>query len=835
MRKEDVKDMEKTKETAGVQEPRLKLPDRLPENFRYTPEGGLTQTEAEEKIRQGEANRMTEEDGKSLRRILADNLFTLFNFLNAALAVCLLLVGSYRNMLFVLIVAANILIGTVQEYRAQQTIRKLKLLSAPEVHVIRDGREVTLKVEETVRGDLVVLRSGDQVVADAVIVDGSGSAMESLLTGESDAVPKKVNSWLYSGSYITEGRMLAQLVYVADDSYVGRLTREAKKTVRPGSRLMNEMNRLIRFDSMVLVPLGILLFLKQTLLLKAPLTSAVPSTVAAMIGMIPEGLVLLTSIAMAVGVVKLARRKTLVQELAGIETLARADVLCLDKTGTITTGDMTVEALEGVEEDEASLRRELSRFLGAFDEKSGTLNALRRAVAPALETTVAVLPFSSERKKSAATFQDGTALILGAPEFVLGEKYPPELRAHVNELAAQGKRVVLLAAGEGIVNAENMPEIRKIVGLCILKDEIRPGAEETLSYFRRQGVTVKVISGDNPKTVSRIARMAGLEGWESMVDATTLTTPEALQEAAEIYTVFGRVTPEQKKLLVEAMKRNGHNVAMTGDGVNDIPALKAADCSIAMAGGSDAARNAAQLTLLESDFGVMPQIVLEGRRVINNITRAASLFLTKTLFSFLLSMLLLFIPGTYPFQPIQMTLVSGLTVGIPGFFLALEPSEERIRGNFLRTVLMRALPGGVAVALCALAAMSLTWFGWPESLCSTLSTMLAGAVGFVVLTRTCLPLNLHRGVLVGVLIAAFTVICMTMRKMFFLDPLTGPAWIALGVLAALGCAIVLVTASVVKKKGWDTKEEPLRNLMDSRTGRKMQEWLKKLTRKKESA
>ena len=784
-----------------MEENKLKLPDELPEGFSYTDREGLTTEEAQRRAERGEANRLTQDDGKSLKRILADNIFTLFNFLNFGLAICLLLVGSYRNMLFITIITANILIGTIQEYRAQQTIRRLKLLNAPEVHVMRDGKEVTLKVEDTVRGDLVVLRAGDQMVADAVVVDGTGNAMESLLTGESNPVPKQINSWLYSGSYITEGRMTAQLVYVADESYVGRLTREAKQITRPGSRLMTELNRLIRFDSMVLVPLGILLFLKQTLLSHIPVEHAVPSTVAAMIGMIPEGLILLTSIAMAVGVMKLGRRNTLVQELAGIETLARADVLCLDKTGTITTGDMELASFVCLEKSEEEIRRELSRFLGAFDEKSGTLDALRKAVPPVQEKIVAVLPFSSKRKKSAVTFQDGTAMILGAPEFVMGEGMTEELRRQVSELAEQGNRVLLLASGQGIVNEEAMPPVRTLYGLCLLKDQIRPGAEETLRYFRDQGVEVKVISGDNPHTVSRIARQAGLEHWDQWVDAGTLTTPEAIADACERYTVFGRVTPEQKKELVLAMKEKGHDVAMTGDGVNDIPALKAANCSIAMAGGSDAARNAAQLTLLTSDFSVMPEIVLEGRRVINNITRAASLFLTKTLFSFLLSVVMLVLPGTYPFQPIQLTLVSGLTVGIPGFFLALEPSTERIRGSFLRTVLMRALPGGVAVALCSTLAMTLNYFGWNREMCSTLSTLIAGIIGFVVLLRTCLPMNRHRAILMASVCTAFVGAVLLFRKLFFLEQLDGRAWIALLILAGLGCAIVLVTARIVKKRG----------------------------------
>ena len=771
----------------------LTLPSELPDDFVFTEVSGLTSAEAEKNAASGLSNRMSSTGEKTIPQILFSHVFTLFNLLNFALGLCLLLVGSYRNMLFLFVIIANILIGALQEYRAQKTIAALKLLNAPSVHVLRDGQEKTVSSDEAVRGDLVILRGGDQVVADAVVIDGYGAAMESLLTGESNAVHKEVNSWLYSGSYIVEGRMTAQLVYVGDESYAGRLTAEAKKDARPESRLMVDLKKLIRFDSMILVPLGILLFLKQFLLNRVPVTEAVPSSVAAMIGMIPEGLILLTSVAMAVGVVKLGRRKTLVQELSGIETLARADVLCLDKTGTITTGTMALESVVGIDRTEKETEEGLSRLLGAFDENSGTLNALREKLVPGTEKPRAVLPFSSARKKSAVTFYDGTTLILGAPEFVLEDNYSPELRARVEGYAAEGKRILVLAEARGLLTEETLPPIRAVCGLCILSDQLRPGVDQTLQYFRDQDVDVRIISGDNPITVSMIAKRAGLPDADRYVDLTTLKTEEELDQACEQYKVFGRVTPEQKKSLVLALKRRGHNVAMTGDGVNDIPALKSADCSIAMAGGADAAKNAAQLTLLSSDFSALPEIVLEGRRVINNITRAASLFLTKTIFSFLLSIMMLLVPGAYPFQPIQLTLISSLMIGLPGFVLALEPSEERIRGNFLKTVLLRALPGGVAAACCAALSMAMSpILGWPRELCSTLATLSAGFVCWLVLLRTCLPLNLTRKILLAVVIGAFAGAFFLLRRIFFLEWLSGTAWLVLAGLAVLGGGIILL-------------------------------------------
>lgn len=560
---------------------------------------------------QGLGNEMKNKAGKSFKEILFSNLFTFFNILNMILALCVIMVGSWRNTLFMLIVLANVLIGTIQELRAQKTIQKLQLLNAPVVNVLRDGVEAKVSPADLVKGDLVVLRAGDQVPADAVVISGSGFAMESLLTGESNAVPKTINNWLYSGSYINEGKLTAQLVYVAEESYAGRLTTEAKKTERPRSALMTDLNRLIRFDSIILVPIGILMLLKKCLIEHIALTEAVPNAVAAMIGMIPEGLMLLTSVALAVGVIKLGMKQTLVQELYGIESLARVDVLCLDKTGTITSGEMELEAVEGVEVSGEEARQALARFMSAFDDHSGTLNAIRKRITPTGETPRAVLPFSSARKKSAATFADATTLIMGAPTFVLdGAHYSADLRERVESLSAQGKRVTVLASARGMVTETDAPAPEKILGLVILSDEIRPAAADTIRYFNEQQVTLKVISGDDPHTVSAIARQVGIINADRYVDATTLQDREAIYDACEKYAVFGRVTPQQKKILVEELKKHGHTVAMTGDGVNDIPAMKAADCSLAMAGGADAARHAAQVTLLNSDFSAMPDIVL---------------------------------------------------------------------------------------------------------------------------------------------------------------------------------------------------------------------------------
>ena len=761
----------------------LHIPSALPDDFVQTAPTGLTDEQAIGRPR----NEVKVRPGKSALQIVLSHLLTPFNALNLSLAVCLALVGSWRNMLFLGVVISNLVIGVFQEFRARRTIRKLQLLNIPTAHVLRGGKEKACSPDALVQGDLVVFRAGDQIVADAVIVDGSGAADESLLTGESRTVIKKPGDWLMSGSHITMGRLTAQLVHVGDESYAARLMRTARKIRRPKSALMTDLNKLIRWISFILVPAGLMLFVKQYFLLHIGLDHAVPSSVAAMIGMIPEGLMLLTSVAMAAGVVKLGRRSTLVQELYGIETLARADMLCLDKTGTLTTGRMKVTSLIpiGIEEDE--LRIALSHFLGAFDDAGHTLEALRREVEPGSEKPIQTLHFSSERKVSAASFSGGVTYVLGAPGFVPGTDGVNE---HVKKAALAGGRVLALAECAGCMEDDMLPPFSRVLGLCVLSDEIRENATDTLSYFRDQGVTVKIISGDDPVAVSAIARRVGLDGWDRLIDASALTD-EAIQQACEEYTVFGRVTPEQKRQIVEALKARGHSVAMTGDGVNDIPALKAADCSIAMAGGSDAAKHVAQLTLLDADFASMPLVVGEGRRVIGNITRAASLFLVKTLYSFALTLLLLAIPATYPFQPIQLTLVSALTIGVPSFVLAMEGNRDRVRVPFLQTVLLRAVPGAAAVTVCAILSMMTSFLGWPREVCSTLATLSAGCVGLMMLSTVCRPWTKLRVVLLVVICAVFALSVIFLGSVFFLAWLSPSQIAAFAAIAALGALVMI--------------------------------------------
>lgn len=766
---------------------------------------GLTAAEAARRAQAGQSNRTTASAGATVGQILRRNLLTLFNLLNLVLALCVILVGEYRNALFMGVVISNTLIGTIQEVRAKRTVDRLMLVNTPECHVLRDGQEMTCAPEELVLGDLLILNAGDQVPADGVVVNGSGAADESLLTGESDRVTKKPGDELMSGSYLLEGKVIVELTRVGDDSYAAGITRQAKAIRRPKSMLMADMNRIISLVTRVLVPLGVLLFLKQFCLGHEPLNVSVRSAVAAMVGMIPEGLILLTSVALAVGVVTLGRRQTLVQELYGIETLARADVLCTDKTGTLTTGRMHLEKVipaDGVTEDD--LRAAVSRYLGAMEHANATTAALLEAFPAAGEKPVATLPFSSARKHAAASFVDGTTVALGAPSFLMGRDWrDPVLSPVIGEQAAQGMRVLAVAQCRGCIADEHIPADPRLLGLLVLSDELRPNVQETVRFFREEDVTLKVISGDDPRTVSAVACRAGVPDADKAVDLSALPDDQ-VAEAAEKYTVFGRVTPQRKRILVEALKACGHSVAMTGDGVNDIPALKAADCSIAMAGGADAARHAAQLILLDSDFASLPAVVAEGRRVVGNISRASSLFLIKTFYSFALTVLTLLLPMAYPFQSVQLTLISALTIGAPGFVLALEPNRARISGSFLRRVMSAAIPGAAGVTVSALLAMALSTFGYiPAEASSSMAALSAAVMGLLSLGLVCIPFTRLRIAVVSVMSVAMVGAVALLGRLFAIDlsGMTAPLWLFTAGVTLLGAAVLLLLRWLIGKKG----------------------------------
>ncbi len=726
--------------------------------FHPDPEYGLSGEEVGLRQDQGLTNADSGIKTKTEWQIIRENVFTFFNILNFILAAAVLLVGSPRNALFMGVILSNIVIGCFQGIRAKRTIDKLSLISSPKARVIRDGEERTIAVEEIVLDDIMRLSAGNQICADATVVEGECEVNESLITGESDPVTKTAGDSLLSGSFIVSGSCLAQVEHVGKENYATRITGDAKYIKKRTSEIMDSIDKIVKVIGFAIIPIGALLFYKQFFILGDTFKNSVVSTAAAVVGMIPEGLVLLVSVAFAVSVVKLSSKKTLVQDMYCIETLARVDTLCLDKTGTITEGSMQVDELlplEGYTEEE--MRAALSALMTVLTDENPTSNALREYLGEERSawTATQTVPFSSARKWSGAYFPGHGLFVMGAGEFVLGEKFE-EIRELAERYSENGQRVLVLAQGqEGFLEKE-LPGDIEAVGLLLLSDKLRREAPRTLRYFADQGVDLKVISGDNPVTVSNIAKRAGLQNAERYVDAGTLKTQEEIEDAVERYTVFGRVTPQQKLDFVKALKARGHTVAMTGDGVNDVLALKEADCSIAMASGSDAARTVSNLVLLDSNFSSLPLVVQEGRRSINNLQRSSSLFLVKTIFSALIGVLFIFLDYTYPFMPIQLTLISSFTIGVPSFILALEPNRDRLKGRFIFNVLRMCLPASLTMtanilALCAISGpLELT-----NVEMSTLAVLMTAFTGFIMLFRVCTPFNGLRGTLFSVLLVGF--------------------------------------------------------------------------------
>lgn len=762
------------------------------------PKQGLTEEEVRQRIARGECNGSFNVKTKSVGRIFSDNIFTLFNLINVILAVFVALTGSYRNMLFMGVILANIAIGIFQEIRSKRVIDRLSLISAPKAHLVRGGEEVTCPISDIVTDDIMLLASGRQICADAVLVSGECEVDESLITGESDAIIKHEGDELLSGSFVVSGTGSAQVTRVGADSYANKITSGAKYVKKQSSEMMRSINRIISTISVCIVPFSLVLFFKAIFITGQDFNRGIVSTVAAIIGMIPEGLVLLTSIALAVSSIKLAMKQTLCQDLYCVEYLARVDVLCLDKTGTITEGCMEVTDLIALDSSFDS-EGALNAVSAALSDPNPTLSAIQAAYDKGTSLTCTrAIPFSSAKKWSAAVFEGAGTYVIGAPSFVLSAEKFDVIKPRCEEYSAKGMRVLVLAHSAKAAADGELPDDIAAKALVVLSDKIRASAPQTLEYFRKQGVTLKVISGDDPVTVSNVAKKAGLIGAEDYVDAATLTE-ETLPAAAERYTVFGRVTPYQKLELVKALKAQGHKVAMTGDGVNDVLALKEADCSVAMQSGSDAARNVSQLVLMNSDFANMPLVVEEGRRAINNIQRSAALFLVKTIFSFLLAIVFLIVPSAYPFQPIQMTLISALTIGAPSFLLALEPNHNLVRGSFIANVLKRAFPGGVSVVLgIILLLIAQNIFGIPQEQASVIATFITATVCFGVLFNVCRPFNKMRAALIAVMLVGFVGASLILPSLFYIVPLSAQAW---GVFAVIAAAALLCLALLTKLSG----------------------------------
>lgn len=718
---------------------------------------GLTQAEVEARIADGQVNAIQDSSNRSVKDIVMGNTLTFFNFINVVLLALVLSVRSYKNMLFIFIIIANTLIGIFQEIKAKITLDKLKILTVSHVDVIRDGVKKSVTVSELVKDDVILLKSGGQIPADGVILDGEVDVNESLLTGESDSIHKTCGSKVLSGSFVTSGKAMCLLTEVGHDCYMEKLSSEAKQFKRYKTELQRNLDTILKFISIIIVPLGIILFAKQYWISGSTYEQAALDTVAAVLGMIPEGLVLLTSVALALGAVRLARRSTLVRELFCIETLARVDTLCLDKTGTITEGHLCVQGEESVKED-VDLEQLMGRMVGALGDENETFQALRQHYKRNQSAnTKFVLPFSSERKFSGVVFEGEGTYLMGAYQFIFPQADPAVLEK-IAEYASQGLRVLTVAHSPNEMTDYTLAEDFEIVGFVFMTDVVRKNAPDILGYFEEQGVDLKVISGDDPVTVAAIAARAGLKDADKYIDATTIHTDEEMEDAILKYSVFGRVTPKQKQQMVRLLKQNGRTVAMTGDGVNDVLALKDADVSIAMASGSEAAKNTANLVLLNSDFASLPHIVNEGRRVINNIKAAASMFLIKTGFSVLTALLTIIVGQNYPFQPIQLSVINGCAVAIPTMLLQLEPSFQKVNKHFFREVLRMSMPAAITITAMITIINNIGHsIGTPREMLSTVCVLATGWVYLITLRQVYSPMTGYRKFVIYLMQTAYLV------------------------------------------------------------------------------
>lgn len=751
---------------------------------------GLTDEEVRQRVEEGLTNRADISTDKTTKEIVISNVFTYFNLIFLVITILLIMVGSFRNLTFLPIIIGNTVIGIVQEIRAKKTLEKMSLLNAPHADVIRNGSVKQISTEELVKDDVILLTAGKQICADAVVISGNIQVNESLLTGEADEVEKTEGSTLMSGSFVVSGECYARLEKVGNESYISKLSLEAKSMGgKEQSEMIRSINLIVKWVGIVIIPIGLILFWQSHFVNGESITKSVTSTVAAIIGMIPEGLYLLTTVALALSTMKLARKRVLLHDMKSIETLARVDVLCVDKTGTITEPDMKLKEIflcknSGADGTQTALTLDelkslILDYANASVDNNATMLALKAYAAEALtnntsalhRTAVSQQAFSSSLKYGSVTFSDGTYL-LGAPEFIMHEDFA-RIEEEIIPYADKGDRVLLFARydGENVENGINGSVTP--LGFVALANPIRENAVKTFEYFKSQGVAIKVISGDNPRTVSRIAIQAGIESAESFVDAATLDTEDKIADAVNKYTVFGRVTPKQKKQLVKALQAKGHTVAMTGDGVNDILAMKDADCSVAMASGSEAAAQAAQVVLLDSDFAHMPDVVYEGRRVVNNIQRSASLFLVKNIFSLLLSMFSVILMVTYPLEPAQVSLISMFTIGVPGFLLALEQNKDRIKGRFITNVMLKALPGGLTdvIAVGALVVCGEV-FCISDASIGTIATLVLSVVGFMILFKISEPLNRMKYAVIIGNIAGLVFSGFFLKKLFALTDLS---------------------------------------------------------------
>ena len=772
---------------------------------------GLSTAEVEFRKKAGLSNESVDSSTKTVAQIIRSNVVTYYNLIFLIITILLIVVGSFRDLTFLPIIIANMLIGIIQELRSKKILDDLTILNTPKIMVRRNGSDQEVLADELVQDDVITLSAGGQIPADALVLSGNITVNEALITGEADEIVKKEGDSLFSGSFVISGECMAKLEKVGKDSYISGLMLQATQTKEgEQSEMIRALNRLVQTVGVIILPIGAILFLQQYFFSGATMKDSVTGMVAAILGMIPEGLYLLASVAMVVSVMRLGKQKVLIHDMKCIETLARVNVLCVDKTGTITVPEMEVAQFilakdqslatkekeqeadqqseyrnQTAEEEKHKVAKTISDCVRALPCDNATMEALQQYFTEPMENSAEkIVTFSSATKYSGVVLA-GKAYVVGAPEFVLRQDYAA-VQGTIEVFLEKGYRVLVFAEYEGNLDGKELTENASPIAFILLNNAIREGAMDTFRYFSKRGVEVKVISGDNPVTVSEIAKKAGIRHAEKQVDAATLKTADAVRKAAKKYTVFGRVTPEQKRLLVQALKEQGKTVAMTGDGVNDILALKDADCSIAMASGSEAASHVAQLVLLDNDFNKMPSVVMEGRRVVNNIGRTASLYLVKNIFSMLLAVFSMLFLIDYPLEPSQVSLISVFTIGIPSFFLALEQNRNQIHGHFLTNVLIQALPAGITdfIVVSGLVIFCRE-FGVEKECVSTSCTILIAVVGFMILYHIAKPMTTPHAILIAAMVIGWLFCMLFFSELFAITTITGK------------CAMLMIVFAVI--------------------------------------
>lgn len=763
---------------------------------------GLSKNEVQERIKEGKVNKSNNDKLKTNWQIIRDNVFTLFNLYNLIIAIALVMVKAYTNTFFFAIIIVNVLIGIIQEIHGRNLVKKLSILTASKTIVIRDGKQIEIEIDEVVLGDTILLKQGDQIPSDSYVIQGEVEVNESLLTGESDSIVKSYEDKLLSGSYIVSGKCYAIVEKVGDDNFASQILNATKQEKENNSELLNSMKRVTKFTSFVIIPVGIILFIQAFFFRESTITQAVIATSAALLGMLPKGLVLLITIALESGVIKLAKKEVLVQESYSIEALAHIDTICLDKTGTITNGKMSVSEIEIYNEKilPKPFNNMMEAFVNGMDDTNSTFKAMKEHFDG--KTTYEKscnISFSSERKWSSISFKKEGSIIVGAPEKLFA-KSDDEMPEKIVELQKNGKRVLGVAYSKEEISEDRLSNL-EVVAIITLEDPLRKNAKEMLGYFKNQGIDVKIISGDNPLTVSNIAKRAGLKDYESYIDLSTISTDAEIVNLVDRYSIFARVLPHQKSIIIKALQAKGHKVAMTGDGVNDVIALRESDCSITLPDASDAAKQVSKIVLLNPDFSVLKDVLMEGRRVVNNITKVARIFFIKTIYSVLLSLLCIITNMEFPFIPIQITLIDLIIEGYTSFFITFEKNKTPVTGSFLVKALTNALPFAIAIIVNII---TLTIAGKiiqiPQNQLTTMMYILIGFVSILAVEEVCKPFNKMRIFLFATTTIGFFVLALICHNLLKLSALTGAEIIVVIILAIISYLTIHIKRKVYKNK-----------------------------------